>query len=235
MQGRLRSPSSDTSGGSKKGRRIADIFQEVSSCARRKVLFRYHGIYHACVLILQGYPQTSSALFALPHGRQRQTGNVPSMLGGSDDSIKNTQLDAEVKASQYRDKLRSPLNFVEDNSSSMNRGYTESSTSSMSFGNMSPQQQQVYDENSFKNQVPSSKAGPIRAFSPPLNQHAYSGQQPPRANSTPPVHNLAFNNSHAENSDYLNSDPTSLARQFNDLDMNVSIVILFSCVGKKLY
>lgn len=30
MQGRLRSPSSDTSGGSKKGRRIADIFQEVN-------------------------------------------------------------------------------------------------------------------------------------------------------------------------------------------------------------
>lgn len=177
---------------------------------------------------LQGYPQTSSGLFALPHGRQRQTGNVSSMLGGSDDLIKNTQLDAEVKASQYRDKLRSPLSFVEDNSSSMNRGYNDSPASQMSFGNMPPQQQQQgYDENSFKNQVPSSKVGPIRAFSPPLHQHASSGQQPPRANSTPPVHNLAFNNSRAENLDYMNGDPTSLARQFNDLDMNVSIVNRF--------
>lgn len=183
---------------------------------------------------LQGYPQTSSGLFALPHGRQRQTGNVSSMLSGSDDSIKNTQLDAEVKASQYRDKLRSPLSFVEDNSSPMNRGYNDSSASPMSFGNIPPQQQQGYDENTFKNQMP-SKVGPIRAFSPPLHQHAHSGQQPPRANSTPPVHNLAFNNSRAENLDYMNGDPTSLARQFNDLDMNVSIVKYFFCVGKAFY
>ncbi|CAO3681480.1 unnamed protein product [Umbelopsis ramanniana] len=219
MQGRLRSPSSDTSGGSKKGRRIADIFQEV------KLLGEGHSFGSGSMVFivsasLQGYPQTSSGLFALPHGRQRQTGNVSSMLGGSDDSIKNTQLDAEVKASQYRDNLRSPLSFMEDNSSSMNRGYNDSSASPMSFGNMPPQQQQGYDENSFKNQVPSSKVGPIRAFSPPLHQHASSGHQPPRANSTPPVHNLAFNNSHAENLDYMNGDPTLLARQFNDLDLN---------------
>jgi hypothetical protein len=174
---------------------------------------------------LQGYSQSSSGLFTLSHGRQRQTGNVTGILS-NDDSSKPTSSEPDLKTAQYRDKFRSHLDFVEDNSSSMNRGFADNPTSPMSFGNVPPQQQ-VYDDSQYKSQVSSGKIGPIRAFSPPLNQHTMPGQQPPRASSTPPVHNLAFNSAQADTLDYMNGDPTSLARQFSDLDMNVSGLLQF--------
>ncbi|CAM0143009.1 mRNA binding protein puf3 [Umbelopsis sp. WA50703] len=171
LQSRLRSPSSDTTG-TKKGRKMADIFQE-------------------------GYPQTSSALFA------------------------SMGIESDMKPSQYREKFRSHLDFVEDNSSAMGRGFgADSNNSPLGFGNL-PSQHQGFDESGFKSQGSTSKGGPMRAFSPPLHQHGSPSQQPPRANSTPPIHNVAFNASaNAENIDYMNGDPTSLARKFQDLDMN---------------
>lgn len=144
-------------------------------------------------------------------------------------------MDPDMKPSQYREKFPSHLDFVEDNSSSMDRRYGDKSVSPMAFGNIPPQQQ-VYDDSNFKGQVTTAKSGPMRAFSPPLNQHTMPGHQPPRANSTPPVHNLGFNSPHAENLDYMNGDPSSLARQFSDLDMNVSRLPRWRILcGKALY